>query len=89
MNITGCSILNFGQCGLWLDEVTTSRVSDCLIHTDQPIEGSVSLRATGSRGNMIVENLLGNPPNVNESVGEVKGNYLAEDKPNALPLQMK
>lgn len=80
MNLTGCSILNYGQCGLWLDEVTNSRVSDCLIQTAAPGEGSVSLRATRSRGNLIVDNLLGSEPDVNEGVGIIKDNYLAGDK---------
>jgi hypothetical protein len=80
MNITGCSILNFGPCGLWLDEVTGSRVSDCLIQTDAPAEGSVSVRATKSLRNLIVDNLLGSRADLNEDVGVVRDNYLSGDK---------
>ena len=77
MNFTGCSILNYGPCGLWLDGVTNSRVSDCLIHTDQSEKGSVPLRATKSRGNLLMDNLLGSPPDLNEGVGVVKDNFLS------------
>jgi hypothetical protein len=74
-NITGCTIRNFGRCGLWLDEVTNSRVSDCLIRSDEPEEGSLSLKATGSRGNLIVDNLLGSGTQFDGDVGIVKDNF--------------
>jgi hypothetical protein len=84
-NVTGCSILDFGPCGLWLDEVANSRVSDCLIQTDQPPEGSISLRATKSQGNLIVDNLLGGQPELNDGVGMVKDNVLAGEEPHPIP----
>ena len=74
-NITGMSILNYGPCGLWLDSVTNSRVSDCLIQSDQPEEGSVSLKATQSRGNLISDNLLSSQPELAGDVGVVKDNF--------------
>ncbi len=76
-NLTGCSILNFGPCGLWLDDVTNSRISDCLIQTEQPGEGTVPIRATKSEGNLLTGNLLSSPPELNEGVGIVKDNFLS------------
>lgn len=78
INLTSCSILNFGRCGLWLDEVTNSRVSDCLIRTDQPAKGSVSLRATNSRNNLLTDNLWDKPPELNQGVGIVRNNVHSE-----------
>ena len=60
-NITGCTILDC-SVGVLLDDVALSRVSDCLIQDDR--EGhadSLSLKVTGGRDNVIVDNLLGNP----------------------------
>jgi hypothetical protein len=67
-----------------LDEVTGSRVSDCLIQTDGPAEGAISIRATKSQGNLIVDNLLGSPTDLNENAGVVQDNYLAGNKPRPL-----
>jgi hypothetical protein len=75
-NITNCTILDCSPCGLLLENVSHSRVSDCLIHDDQPnAAGLMSLRATGGRGNMIVDNLLGHGHEfTNESASHVTGN---------------
>lgn len=47
-NVTGCTILDYGRCGLLLDEVTNSRVSDCLIRDDRADAKGVSIRSIGS-----------------------------------------
>ncbi|MCG8652813.1 MAG: right-handed parallel beta-helix repeat-containing protein [Pirellulales bacterium] len=42
-NITGCTILDYGRCGLLLDRVSNSRVSDCLIRDDRGGAEGVSI----------------------------------------------
>jgi hypothetical protein len=42
-NITGCSIVDYGRCGLLLDDVSNSRVSDCLIRDDREGADGVSI----------------------------------------------
>jgi hypothetical protein len=66
MNVTGCTILDYAHAGLLLDNVTDSRVSDCLIRDDRPQSSSQSLRVKGGRGNMIVDNLLGTTPEIDK-----------------------
>jgi hypothetical protein len=46
-NMTGCTILDYGRCGLLLDDVTHSRVSDCLIRDDRPEAEGQSIRMIG------------------------------------------
>ena len=59
MNIVGCTIGNYGRCGLHLDEVHDSRVSDCLIYHDAPnAQERIPLKVDGGKGNQIVDNLL-------------------------------
>ncbi|MDA1049009.1 MAG: right-handed parallel beta-helix repeat-containing protein [Planctomycetota bacterium] len=43
-NITNCMILDCDSCGLLLQNVRHSRVSDCLIRDDRPDSGSVSIQ---------------------------------------------
>lgn len=75
MNVTGCTILNFGQCGLLFDDVSDSRVSDCLIHDARSREKpAVSINVTGGHGNMIVNNLLGDPFTIDSTKHHVAGN---------------
>lgn len=60
VNITGCTILDCSPCGLLLENVSDSRVSDCLIQErDATTVPRVSLRALSGSGNQIVDNLLG------------------------------
>jgi hypothetical protein len=62
-NIVGNSMLDCEPCALLLENVSSSRVSDCLIDSsrsqspgDQP-----SLKVIGGSGNMIINNLLNDP----------------------------
>lgn len=66
MNVTGCTILDFGRRGLWLDDVRSSRVSDCLIRDDRPEADGVSLQVAGGGDNQIVDNHLGTAPRIDE-----------------------
>lgn len=60
LNITGCTILDCSPCGLLLENVSRSRVSDCLIDQRGTSDAAMlSLRANGGEGNMLVDNLLG------------------------------
>jgi hypothetical protein len=74
MNMTGCTLLDYDNGGLLLEDVSDSRFSDCLIRDDRAGAKSVSLQATGGHGNMIVNNLLGSPPKVDANFGVVRGN---------------
>jgi len=66
-NITGCTILDCSPCGILLENVSRSRISDCLIdETDASGEPTLSLRATGGSGNMVIDNLLGCGQEINE-----------------------
>jgi hypothetical protein len=58
MNITNCSILDCDNIGLLLKDIVDSRVSGCLISDNRPDSESISLKVTGGKGNMIVNNLL-------------------------------
>jgi len=43
MNITNNSILDYGRCGILMQNVTRSRISDCLLTADETPEGSIIL----------------------------------------------
>jgi len=58
MNIDGCTILDYGRCGLLLDDVRDSRVSDCMIRDDRPEGQHEAIRTTGGGDNQIVDNVL-------------------------------
>jgi len=75
-NITDCTILDCGSCALLLDNVSNSRVSDCLIRNDLPTAGNaLSIKVRGGKGNMIVNNLLGNPSSIDDTSAHVEGNH--------------
>ncbi len=58
-NITGCTILDYQKRGLLLEEVTHSRVSDCLIRDDRENGGTtVPIEVKGGSGNLITDNLF-------------------------------
>ncbi len=42
-NVTGCTIVDYGRCGLLLDDVSNSRVSDCLIRDDREGADGISI----------------------------------------------
>ncbi len=89
MNLTGCTILNFGRCGLLLEDVTGSRVSDCLIQNGRGDEGGIALKMTKGQGNMIVDNLLGSPVEIDESAGLFKDNYSTGNPPQRLKREQR
>ena len=77
LNLTNCSILDCDAGGLLLKNVTAGRVSDCLILNDKPDAGSwVPLKVTGGRGNMIVNNLVGRPLEVDPRTAYANGNVI-------------
>lgn len=78
-NITNCTILDGTNCGLLLEDVSDSRVSDCLIRDDRGGENSgLSLRIRGGRGNMVVDNYLGSGHAIQPGAAHVEGNYAGE-----------
>jgi hypothetical protein len=74
-NVSNLSILDCDGIGMLLSDVTNSRVSGCLVRDDRPNAESLSLRALGGHGNMVVGNYLGRPANIPRSFGYVDGNY--------------
>tara|TARA_R110002111_G_scaffold262694_1_gene340225 strand:+ start:171840 stop:173270 length:1431 start_codon:yes stop_codon:yes gene_type:complete len=61
MNVTNCTILDYAQEGLLLNNVSDSRVSDCLIRSDLPgNENAHSIKVSGGQENQIVDNVFGN-----------------------------
>jgi hypothetical protein len=75
-NVANLTILDCDAVGLLLKDVTSSRVSGCLIRDDRPNADSISLRAEGGRANMIVENSFGRPSDILKGVGLVEHNYI-------------
>lgn len=60
MNVTGCTLLDCDHAGLLLQDVTDSRVSDCLISNELPdAEPWVPLQVIGGGENTILDNRLG------------------------------
>ncbi len=59
-NIVNSTISDSSTTGLLLENVTHSRVSDCLIQSQIATDNSFSLRVIGGTGNLFVDNLLGN-----------------------------
>ncbi len=57
MNVTGCTILDYGKCGLLLEQVTNSRVSDCLINNSRKDIGGIDIKVIGGENNQIIDNL--------------------------------
>ena len=79
--MTDCTILDARHVGLRLEDVSDSRVSDCLIRSDLsdparegPAGESVPLEVVGGSGNMIVDNLLDSRPRIDDGAGHVQGN---------------
>lgn len=62
-NVTGCTILDYGDCGLLLDNVTHSRVSDCLIRDDRKAADGLSIRLKGDNLVDISDCQLSHPGN--------------------------
>lgn len=60
LNVTACTVLDCDGPGIWLKNVSDSRLSDCLVRDDRTAgKGEEPLRVTGGSGNQIVDNLLG------------------------------
>ena len=78
LNLTNCTILDSDGVGLLLRETSRSRVSDSLIRDDRPGRDPSAplLRIDGGRGNMVVDNLLGGPLEVDEGAATVRGNVV-------------
>ena len=75
VNVTQCTILDCASGGLLFRDVSDSRVSDCLIRNDRKDRGSwFPLKILGGRGNMVVDNLLGRPCQIDPAVACAHGN---------------
>ncbi|MFO0926450.1 MAG: right-handed parallel beta-helix repeat-containing protein [Gemmataceae bacterium] len=79
MNVTGCTILDCDAIGLLCDDVTHSRVSDCLIRHDGKDGGKYApLRVVGGRGNQFASNLFGRPVEIPRDAGTSDGNRVVD-----------
>ena len=76
INLTDCNIIDFRNQGLELDNVSNSRVSGCLIREERTKwkEKAISISCKGGEGNMVVNNLLGNPSFIEPGIAWVAGN---------------
>ncbi|HVK11540.1 MAG TPA: right-handed parallel beta-helix repeat-containing protein [Gemmataceae bacterium] len=75
VSVTGVSVLDCDGVGVWLKDVTRSRVTGCLIRDDRPGATSVSMRTAGGSENLIADNVLGRPHEIQRGVGAVERNY--------------
>jgi hypothetical protein len=74
-NVTNCSILDCEGVSLLWKDVTSSRLSDCLILSDRPRDKSAaSLKVVGGKGNQFVDNLLSEPYEIPKDSGIATGN---------------
>jgi uncharacterized protein YjbI with pentapeptide repeats len=64
INITGCTILDFGGCGLLLENLRHSRISDCLIRGTDAAQPGIPLQLTSGSGNQIVDNQFSHEPQI-------------------------
>lgn len=68
-NIVGCTILDYSRGGLLLEDVSHSRISDCLIRNDNvptDKDTSFTIKSTNGTGNMYADNLLIKPAQLDE-----------------------
>jgi hypothetical protein len=82
MNVSDCTILDCEGAGLVLRDVADSIVSSCLIRDDRDSAATaegVSLRVTGGRGNLIVDNRLGGKVEIDAASAREHGNYRDDD----------
>jgi hypothetical protein len=76
MHLTGCTILDCDHVGLLLRDVRDSRVSGCLIRDDRAgRKPGKSLVVVGGKGNVIVNNVLGNGLEVEKGAAHLAGNH--------------
>jgi hypothetical protein len=82
INLTDCNILDFGKVGLLLEKVSDSRVSGCMIRENRKEEKAqaVALRLKGGKGNMVVNNLLGDQSDIESAAAHVEGNVHSLEK---------
>lgn len=78
-NLTDCTILDCDGVGLWLRNVSRSRVSGCLIRDDRAVEDDrrgVAIRVTGGDALMITNNLVDTPIDSGEGDAHLSGNLI-------------
>jgi hypothetical protein len=74
MNVVGCTILDCEAGGLRLEDVSKSRVSDCLIRADGVKKPGPSLVVEGGKGNVVVNNVLRDGHKVSKDSARLAGN---------------
>ncbi len=79
MNLTGGVILDYGTCGLLLDNVTDSRVSNLLIRDGRDQAAAAPLHLTSGRGNFITGNSFDRTPSLAADSATATNNHIASD----------
>jgi hypothetical protein len=74
MNVTGCTLLDNDGIALLLNNVTRSRVTQCLIFDDRPDTKSLALKAVGCRDTAITDNTFGRPVEIDDAGGKIDEN---------------
>lgn len=74
-NITGCTILDSGECGLLLEDAKNCLVTGCLIRGQGTARrGKVAIRTTGGMGNVISGNFLDGSIEIKGGGAQAKNN---------------
>jgi hypothetical protein len=81
IHVTGCTLLDNDRAGLFLAEVTDSRIAGNLIRDDRP-QSSAPIKASGGGGNVIVGNVLTGRLEIADGVGTVRDNDMAAATPH-------
>jgi hypothetical protein len=74
-NISDCMIFDSDGAGLFLRDVTRTRVGGCVIRARVEGKPGPGVRVTGGKGNWITQNLLENGYEVPAETARVDGNY--------------
>ena len=75
-NITTCTVLDCDGIGMSLDGVHDSTLSDSVLRDDRvPTKRSMTIRSKGGGGNMIVDNMMVGPDQIELSTNHTSGNF--------------
>jgi hypothetical protein len=74
-NLTACTILDCGDCGLLLRDCENCRVSDCMIRGKQVGDRrGRAIQVEGGKSNLLVDNLFGGETRIDADAAESQGN---------------
>jgi hypothetical protein len=76
MNLNGGTILDYGACGVLLENVSHSRISNMLVRDDRQDASGKPFRLAGGRGNFLTGNLLDREPELDAEAATATNNVL-------------